>query len=182
MRQGKYINTFSGGQFWPLSPEKDEIKVIDIAHGLSMLCRANGHYKHFYSVAQHSIHCAEEAKLRGLSHRIQLACLLHDASEAYIGDLTRPLKSLIDKFLEIEAQLQQKIYEAFGLNHLSDDEVYWVQEIDDAMLNYEMSLLLNNNGLNDKVLLKNYDLSFKLMAEVKQTYKDSLNQLICKVE
>ena len=69
--------------FDPLHPNTDLIDIEDIAHALSMLCRANGHFKSFYSVGQHCINCAKEAKARGYSSFVQLACLLHDASEAY---------------------------------------------------------------------------------------------------
>lgn len=81
MRKGKFINTYSKTRFWPLDPRIEEIQTVDIAHALSILCRVNGHYSHFYSVAQHSIYCAYEARNRRFSKIIQLACLLHDASE-----------------------------------------------------------------------------------------------------
>lgn len=92
MRNGLHINTFTGIHFYPLDPKITEIKTEDIAHALSLICRANGHCSHFYSVAQHSLNCAEEAKIRDYSTRVQLGCLLHDASEAYISDITRPVK------------------------------------------------------------------------------------------
>ena len=76
------ILTFTGKMFDPLAPDPALIDIRDIAHALSFLCRANGHFKTFHSVAQHSLECFEEAKARGLSKRLQLACLLHDGSEA----------------------------------------------------------------------------------------------------
>ena len=86
-----FIITISKKRFSPLQAEAGDIEITDIAHALSLLCRANGYTRHFYSVAQHSLNCAAEAKARGLSEDIQLACLLHDASEAYISDITRPV-------------------------------------------------------------------------------------------
>jgi hypothetical protein len=97
-----FIITFSKQKFSPLQAKAEEIDIIDIAHALSLLCRANGHIRHFYSVAQHSLNCAMEAKARGLSEEIQLACLLHDASEAYISDITRPIKRSLPQYLEFE--------------------------------------------------------------------------------
>jgi len=178
MRKGKFINTYSKIKFWPLDPMIEEIKTVDIAHALSMLCRANGHYLHFYSVAQHSINCAYEAKNRGLSKRIQLACLLHDASESYISDITRPVKKLLNEYLEIEERLQNIIYKAYNIADLTDEELLMVQEIDDAMLNYEMQVLLNNYGINNLILTRQHDLSFRMMDEVKKEFIDCVKELI----
>ena len=100
------IMTYTKKMFDPLHPNAELIDTEDIAHALSMLCRANGHFKSFYSVAQHSINCMKEAKARGYSERIQLACLLHDASEAYLSDVTRPVKAELPRYKEIEARSQ----------------------------------------------------------------------------
>ena len=59
-----YITTWSGIHFTPLEPKKEEIRAEDIAHALSLMTRANGHFPEFYSVAQHCIHCCEEAGAR----------------------------------------------------------------------------------------------------------------------
>jgi hypothetical protein len=75
------------------------------------MCRANGHIRHFYSVAQHCLNCAREAQARGHSDAIQLACLLHDASEAYISDITRPVKRSLPQYTEIEDVLQSLIFD-----------------------------------------------------------------------
>ena len=91
-----YITTYTGKHFDPIQPEPGLFDLTDISHALSLLCRGNGHMKHFYSVAQHSIACAEEAKARGYSARVQLGCLLHDASEAYLGDGWKQLKTAPD--------------------------------------------------------------------------------------
>ena len=65
------IMTNSHKMFDPLHPNVELIDISDIAHSLSMLCRANGHFKSFYSVGQHSINCAKEAKARGYSQLVQ---------------------------------------------------------------------------------------------------------------
>lgn len=97
-----YIYTYSKIKFYPLEPVKKDILIIDIAHALSLMTRANGHFKHFYSVAQHSINCYKEAKSREYSTKVQLGCLLHDASESYISDLTRPVKKNLSEYFVIE--------------------------------------------------------------------------------
>ena len=99
------IKTYTGIMIDPLHPDADQIVITDIAHALSMLCRANGHFKSFYSVGQHSINCIQEAKARGYSRKVQLACLLHDASEAYLSDVTRPVKAELPRYRETLSQL-----------------------------------------------------------------------------
>jgi len=130
------ITTFTKKPFDPLAPEAELIDIRDIAHALSMMCRANGHFPTFYSVAQHSLNCMREAKERGLSERMQLACLLHDASEAYISDLTRPVKSAMPEYREVEKKLESAIYQKF-MGGISDDEYSAMREIDDVLLYHE---------------------------------------------
>ena len=131
-----YILTYKKKEFYPLTPKVEDIDIEDIAHALSLLCRANGHFKHFYSVAQHSLNCAREAIARGYSKRVVLGCLLHDGSEAYLADITRPVKKHLHKYLEIEDVLQGEIFEKW-LPSLSEDEKKLIFEIDDAILFYE---------------------------------------------
>lgn len=107
-----WIQTHSGRRFNPTSPNPDAIVIQDIAHALSMQCRFSGHCKKFYSVAQHSVlvsHiCNDEDALWGL---------LHDASEAYLVDVPRPLKrsGLIPGYIEAEAKMQEAVCKRFGL-------------------------------------------------------------------
>ena len=137
------IKTYTGIMFDPIQPDADLICLEDIAHALSMLCRANGHFRTFYSVGQHSINCMEEAKARGYSVRVQLGCLLHDASEAYLSDVTRPVKHCMPKYLEIEAPLQEAIWNQFLDKPLTKEETAQVFEIDDAMLYHEFVVLMD---------------------------------------
>lgn len=131
-----YILTYKKKEFYPLEPRVEDIDIEDIAHALSLLCRANGHFKHFYSVGQHSINCAMEAIARGYSDRVVLGCLIHDASEAYLADITRPVKKHLQKYLEIEDKLQGAIFEKW-IPSLTSDEIKLIFEIDDAILYYE---------------------------------------------
>lgn len=145
-----YILTYSKTKFYPLEPSADDIKIIDIAHALSLMTRANGHFEHFYSVAQHAINCCKEAKKRGFSKRLQLGCLLHDASESYISDLTRPVKKNLSEYFIIEDKLQGLIYEKFGIGDLSEEETTKIREIDDAMLYYEFMDLMDERIYDTK--------------------------------
>ncbi len=137
------ILTYTRIMFDPLNPDPKLIRIRDIAHALSMLCRANGHFTSFYSVGMHSLNCAAEAAARGHSVKVQLACLLHDASEAYLADVTRPVKKELPKYLEIEGPLQDVIWEKYLGESLTEEENRQVFAIDDAILWYEFVELMD---------------------------------------
>jgi predicted RNase H-like nuclease len=139
-----YILTYSKIKFYPIDPLKDDIKIEDIAHSLSLMTRANGHFSHFYSVAQHSVNCCKEAQSRGYSDKVQLGSLLHDASESYISDLTRPVKQHFPEYFVIEEKLQKIIYDKFGLGDLSSEDLKKIKDIDDAMLHFEFEALMQH--------------------------------------
>ena len=104
------ILTVSGNYFNFIDTNDNKVLVKDIAHALSNVCRFAGHVKDFYSVAQHSVL---------ISHIVPpedaLAGLFHDATEAYIGDVTRPLKCLLPDYKAIEARLHADIFTKLGL-------------------------------------------------------------------
>ena len=149
-----YITTVSGIYFYPLNPNPDDIDIRDIAHALSLICRANGHFMHFYSVAQHCIACAEEAIERGYSPEVILGCLLHDASEAYLCDVTRPVKKHIPQYLQAEEKLQEVIWKRFIGRELTDTEKNQIFEIDDDILSMEFHLLMPEDLNEDYRKLK----------------------------
>lgn len=132
------MNTWSGRQFDPLHMQPTDVSLKDIAHALSLLCRGGGHLDRFYSVGQHCINCAREAHARGWSNRLVLACLLHDASEAYISDIIRPVKIHLDNYREIEDRIMSVILIAFGLHDLTPAENTAWKQIDDDMLRGEL--------------------------------------------
>lgn len=143
-----YINTYNNILFDPISPQIDDIIIEDISHALSLICRGNGHFKSFYSVGQHSINCMREAKARRYSEKIQLACLLHDASEAYISDITRPVKQALPQYLNIEKSLQDLIWLKWLGDDFTSEEYNHVFEIDDAMLYHEFIFFMQERILN----------------------------------
>ncbi|MGN0572009.1 MAG: phosphohydrolase [Candidatus Fimenecus sp.] len=134
------ISTFYGHNFDPTAPTADDLCIEDIAHALSYLSRANGHFRAFYSVARHSINCAKEVKSCGFTEKTQLLALLHDSAEAYIGDLTRPLRRHIPEFSDFERNLQKRIYEKFATTDVSDAERAAVKAADDALLYHEFKV------------------------------------------
>lgn len=112
-RFGDWLQTYSGGRIYPLDPRPEEIHIEDIAHALSLLCRFGGHCTEFYSVAQHSVVVS-----RIVPPPLALQGLLHDASEAYIVDVPRPIKrdEGMSFYRFAERQLQAAIYRRFGLS------------------------------------------------------------------
>lgn len=143
---GDCITTYSKISFSPVEPEIEKIEIRDIAHALSMLVRANGHFPKFYSVGQHCIHCCEEAYARGYDRRVQLACLLHDASEAYLADITRPVKRHLITYQEIEKVLQDCIFQKY-LGGLSKEEERLWKMLDDTLLYYEFGHFMGQEAV-----------------------------------
>lgn len=133
----QYITTYSKIHFFPLEPDREQISIKDIAHSLSLLCRANGHFPEFYSVGQHSIACAREAKARKYSNRIVLACLLHDAAESYLSDVTRPVKTDMPQFIQDEKRLLSEIFIRFLGSDVTEEEWRLINDVDDTLLYYE---------------------------------------------
>jgi uncharacterized protein len=104
-----YIWTVSGKKFHPFDPQPDEIDIGDIAHALSHQCRFTGHTRVFYSIAEHSLNVAAI-----LPDELKLAGLLHDASEAYLSDISRPIKQTLPDYRELEYRIEAAIASKFG--------------------------------------------------------------------
>ncbi len=132
------IATYSGGWIRPLNPDPADINIIDIAHALANQCRWTGHVRRFYSVAEH---CILAASL--VPKKEKLPTLLHDASEAYLADLARPIKhakALGQVYRKYETQLEEAIAVRFKLPPPPmSDTTKWA---DDAMLRVEIHELM----------------------------------------
>lgn len=116
--------------------------IEDIAHALSQVCRFTGHCKFFYSVAQHSIHTATILRDMGLSRKVQLRGLLHDASESYLCDIAAPVKPYLDGYREQEDVLQGSIYTKYNLDNMLESELQHVKNIDMLMVRLEGETLM----------------------------------------
>jgi len=118
-RKGDWAQVYGGKQFWPLDPRPEEVDINAIAHSLAFQCRFNGHSLFFYSIAQHSVLVSKI-----VSPEQALTGLLHDASEAYTGDMVSPLKkSLPPIFKEIEKAIEEAIFEHFGIKNANHVEI-----------------------------------------------------------
>ncbi len=117
-KEGVFVSTYRGHRFYPLDPRIDDVDIEDIAHGLAYQCRFNGQTSAFYSVAQHSVLVAGI-----VPPHLRLAALLHDAAEAYLGDIVKPLKILVPQFSVIEQQVAAIISECFGVHELDHPQI-----------------------------------------------------------
>lgn len=131
------ISTYTGRWFWPLDPRAEEVDIRDIAHALSMQCRFTGHTRRFYSVAEHSVRVS-----RRVPAPDQLWALLHDASEAYLIDLARPVKHQPEMavYRNAEKRIMRVVCERFALSEAQPPSV---TEADHRMLVTEAHALMN---------------------------------------
>lgn len=131
---GDWMQTYTGKAFWPLDPRIEDLDPRDIAHALSLLCRYGGHVKRFYSVAEHCVLMS-----RAVAPEHALWALLHDAAEAYVVDVPRPLKLSMPDYRAAEAAIMDVICERFGLHR---HEPKAVKDADNAILNDEREALM----------------------------------------
>jgi hypothetical protein len=130
---GPYLQTISGRRVNPFDPDPDDLDIADIARALGNLCRFGGHSRVFYSVAQHSVIVSELVEQRGGDVEDVFAALMHDAAEAYLGDMPHPIKhrsELGAAFKVAEAHLEQAIRARFGIK----DGVPEIKQADRALL------------------------------------------------
>lgn len=137
------IITYTGRLFWPLQPRIEDINLLDICHALSNQCRFTGHTIQFYSVAEHSCRVHDI-----LPDQWKLAGLLHDASEAYLMDLAKPVKVLEDMktFCEYEDEIMIKVFKKFGLEYPFSPAI---KIADRVLLNTEYRDLMTKNKLKE---------------------------------
>lgn len=126
---GPYTITWKGHKFYPQNPQASMIVIEDIAHSLARQCRFSGMINGFFSVAQHCVYTSELVRPKKLA----LTALLHDASEAYLVDIPRPIKRLLafEDYRALEKATQAFIYQTFGLPPTIPPEV---KEVDDRLV------------------------------------------------
>lgn len=134
--KGPTIALRSGSYFNFEDPAGSEFTISDIAHGLAHICRFTGHCIAFYSVAEHSVWCSRIAP-KGY----ELAALMHDAAEAFIGDVAKPLKQLLPDYARIEQRVEAAVFDRFGLPR---DMPEPVKIIDKQMLRTEQEQAMRN--------------------------------------
>lgn len=162
------IRTFSGIYIDVLNPTEEMINIEDIAHSLSNQCRFGGHLPEFYSVAQHCMFCSEISLDTN-----KLAALMHDASEAYLIDVPRPVKNNLSNYKEIEDNLMKLISKKYKFQYPFHKDI---KIVDDIALKTEWNCLMIKN-CERNILLKN--MSFE---ESKNEFLKMFNYLVNKKE
>lgn len=137
------IRTFQGHYINPCEPDPEMISIGDIAHALSMQPRFGGHLPVFYSVAQHCVLAAEY-----VAREHMLAALLHDASEAYLIDVPRPVKRQLHNYKEVEDKLMTVIAAKFGFKWPLHEEV---KRADEIMLRDEWNNLMLQVDISEPI-------------------------------
>ena len=184
-----FIDTHMNKKIYFMDPKPENFCIEDIAHALSNICRFNGHCDKFYSVAVHSIFVSDM-----LPREISLHGLLHDAPEAYVTDIPRPLKKLINWSMEgllkkIEYDIHHCINRAFNLRDLSPHEVKQIMIADNTALWIEAHILKPNSNfdewafgeiINDSVYLNMKTNQFKDYISInkpKEIFLETFNHL-----
>ncbi len=143
-----WMETYSGRAFDLRAPDTRAIVPMDIAHGLAMQCRFNGQCRRFYSVAEHCIHVANLLAAEGHHCTVQLYGLLHDAEEAYMGDLTSPLKAALPEARAIGANIRTAVRVALGLPAILPEQAQAdIRRADAVLLATEAKALMASGGL-----------------------------------
>ncbi len=173
---GEALETYTGGRFRPFDPDPADVRLDDIAGGLAHTCRFGGHCRKFYSVAHHSLHVASELEVHG--PRMELIGLLHDAGEAYLGDLPRPVKREFDAFERAEARILETVWTALDVAAPTADEWETVLAADDRLLAYEADALLADASWAADPPALEYDLHSDGVADVRERYRARTERLL----
>lgn len=168
------IETYTGGDFDLFDPDPADVRLADIAAGLAHTCRFGGHSRQFYSVAQHSLFVSREFS----TPRLQLLGLLHDAAEAYVGDVPRPMKAALDGFEEAEHEILASIWDAFDVAPPTDGEWERVMAADDRLLAYEATHLLEDGSWADDPGDLGYDLDGGSIEAVRDRFRTRTETLL----
>lgn len=170
--RGDWMQTYSGRRFYPLDPRSAEVDREDIAHALSLLCRYGGHVDRFYSVAEHCVLMSQ-----AVAPEHALAALLHDATEAYVCDVPRPLKRQLVGYGDIEERVWGVIAIRFGVDLVLPLEV---KAADNAILITERTALMRlaeRWGVDDVYEPLPVTITGWSPAEAEEIYLDQLDQL-----
>lgn len=111
------VECHSGALFDFLDPKPEQIRIDDIARSLAYTYRWRGQTTHHISVAQHSVLVSRHVRNNGFDYQIQMQALLHDAAEAYTGDVPKPVKQHLPDFQAMELLIERAIFDRFNVSH-----------------------------------------------------------------
>lgn len=161
------MQTFTGKMLDVFDPDPADVDIFDIAHHLALMTRFHGACNQFYSIAQHSVLCcgrADDFQYLQPREDLALVLLMHDAAEAYVGDIVRPIKRGVPEFAAIEKRVMSAINQRFDLPRVADNYGFEgvVKQVDNRMLVTEKLQLMPSNvrwAVEDE--FEPYDLEFE---------------------
>lgn len=202
-RKGDWVCTYEGREFYPLDPRAEDVSIDDIAHSLSMQCRFNGHCRYFYSVGQHSIlvHDLVERVIAGTSNNgstrellafqnatsivptrrdgwhARMWALLHDASEAYLSDIPRPLKcdDMMIGYVLAESVVEQVIAQKWRVQ-LNSEVKAVVKWADNVLLRNEAMQLMPRESAQ-RWNMPDYNVNIRIMPWTPRATEDAYKRL-----
>ncbi len=193
--RGKYMHTSNGKKYWPLDPKPHEVHPEVIAHHLANKCRWNGATQHryfrskiFYSVAEHSVLVSRYVEEELGRPEYALEALLHDGSEAYNGDLIRPLKyspEFAEPFRKVEDLNERAGAVRFNLVYPYPKEV---KQADEAVCAAEAAQIIirdpnedwQTGKLHDDSVVAPYEIEMLLPYEAKELFLMRLEEVLRK--
>lgn len=172
------LTTFSKVDFNTFEPEEDKIRIEDIAHALSMMTRANGHFPQFFSVGQHCIQCCMRQLRETICRRRHLPVCFTMEVKPIWADITRPVKKNMTMYLQIEEQLQHMIYTKF-LGYVPEgEEAELITNIDDSCLYYEFLHFMDEKMYSvEPVMVSTPSYEFQPMADVEKEFLSLFEEL-----
>lgn len=175
-----YMQTYSGEKFYPENPSWSSIMLVDIVHALSNICRYSGHTKEFYSVAEHCLVMAELfPEYTGLA-------LFHDAAEAFLADLPRPVKKGLPEYKLKELKLLNIIFDMAGLA-FTQENFKIIEHMDIVLLAHEKRSpkIMQNRDISwgeeiDSITDPVYEFKCYSQKEVKPLYDKAVREFLTK--
>ena len=177
-REGGYVETYTGNRFYPFDPRPAEVDLRDVASGLAHTCRFGGQCRTFYSVALHSLHVSRDLARTGRGPRVQLHGLLHDAGEAYVGDVPRPVKTEFASLERVEERIREAVWAALDVRPPDEEEWAAVVAADDRLLAYEASELLADGSWAAEPPDVDYDLRAGSVDDVRERFLERATGLL----
>ena len=172
------MKTFTGQHINFQDASSNTFLIEDIAASLSKQCRYNGHSIKFYSVAEHSVHVSHLVEHATRSKHEALHALLHDASEAYLGDITSPLKKILPDYKALEREFEIAIGKSFKTG---TEITTLISEYDQHLAEKEMNELMNTvyfveNLTNRIITIHCWEPEYAELQFLKRFYKLSIQK------
>jgi len=182
MIESTWIETCSGGRFDVANPRAEDVRIEDIAMSLAQTCRFRGHALRWISVGWHSVVVHGVVAMLRDDHQVRLAALLHDAAEAYVGDMPRPLKLAFPEFVRAEARVQQVIHRRFGLQP-SEDVMLLIRKVDNQTLLEEARVYMATAGRGWELLDEGLSIPpSKFVPPCPQDFRDVVRQFLARFD